>query len=532
MFNLTNLVTEPRKDFVFQNWAKIYTIIPQLYFQPSTVDEITAIVNSAKKEKKSIITVGSGHSPSNICITKDWIINLDNFKKIHSLKEYREFGYADIEVDAGLKIYELSEYLDDKGWAIQNLGSISEQTVAGIISTGTHGSSPYHGLVSSQYVNLTMINGKGEIIFLDSVNNVDIFKAGLLSLGKIGIIIKATIRVIPKFNIQSKEEIITLDDLINKWDTIWTSSEFIRIWWYPYTRKCILWRGEKTDKLITKSKHSWWGTKWGRLFYEFLLWFSVKIYPSSTPYIEKFVFNRQYGYLKNKQIKFDISKSVDGLNMDCLFSQFVDEWACPLNNGPEILRSLDHYILQASDNKDFYVHVPIEVRCSNTTLPNTNISINNDKRNEISQGSIYGNIIRPYLDNTPKDCKYSTLENVTNNQLTLYINVTVYRPFGCNPPIRKWFTLFEETMSAANGKPHWAKNFLGSTRFVTQPIKNDEEYDDFELRGMATMTHKWYGEDLDKFKQIRREQDPDNIFVGNKEWALSSGIIDPEEIDN
>lgn len=518
-----------RKNFIFKNWAGIYSAKPQLYFQPNNVEQVVDIVNTARSEKRTIVTVGSGHSPSDMCITDEWLMNLDELQEIYDFKEYPEQHYADISVGAGMRIYKLNEYLNERGYTIQNLGSISEQSVAGIISTGTHGSSPYHGLVSSQFVNLTIVNGRGEVIFLDPENNPEIFRAAMLSLGKIGIIVGATIRVIPAFNIKSTQEVINFETLLEKWDTLWTSSEFIRCWWYPYTRKCILWRGVKSEEPLTVPRKSWWGNRLGRFIYEALLWVSVNIYPPFTPYVERFVFHEQYGKVETfGSGDVAVESSIDGLSLDCLFSQFVDEWGCPLNNGPEVLRSLDHSIAQAALNKEFYVHVPIEVRCSNTTLPQEPLDYT--KRTNTSPGPVYGNLLRPYLDSTPRHLRYAPLTDVTNSQLTLYINATIYRPFGTNTPIHKWFTLFEDTMGAAGGKPHWAKNFLGATSMAAGPTKAEEQYDDYEMRGMANKIKEWYGEDLLKFQEIRREQDPENVFLANKEWAVRNGIVEADQI--
>jgi len=512
------------KNYTFKNWANIYSIKPQLYFQPSTIDECVEIVKECSRLGKTLTIFGSGHSPSDMCLGENWLLNLD---KLNKVLDFQNHGtYADISVEAGIRIFHLNEYLAQYGFSMQNLGSISEQSVGGIISTGTHGSSPFHGLVSSQYVNLTIINGKGELQFLDSeeCNNPEIFRAALLSLGKIGIIVKATIRTIPEYRIKSTQELIKFETLLERWDEIWTSSEFIRCWWYPYTKKCILWRGSKTSEPISAvPRKSWWGTTIGRYFYECLLWCSVKIYPALTPLVEKFVFTRQYGNVETFGSGGDVAiqSSIDGLNMDCLFSQFVDEWGCPLNNGPEILKSLEDSILKASLSQEFYVHVPIEVRCSNSTLPAEHPDYST--RTSTSAGPVYGNLLKPYLDPTPRHLQYA--EKVTNNQLTLYINATIYRPFGVNTPIYKWFSLFENIFSAGGGKPHWAKNFIGDVSMLPQGVEPKAKYLDYEMRGMASLMEDWYGEDLGKWKEIRKQQDPNGVFLANKDWCVRNGLV-------
>ncbi|SCV02013.1 LAMI_0G15192g1_1 [Lachancea mirantina] len=513
-----------KKGFVFSNWAKIYSSKPELYFQPSSIEEVVALVNAARKENKTLVTVGSGHSPSDLCMTNEWLVNLDKLNRVISMTEHKDKLYADVTVEAGLRIYQFNEYLGKHGYTIQNLGSISEQSVAGIISTGTHGSSPYHGLVSSQYVNLTIVNGKGELVFLDSENQPEVFRAALLSLGQIGIIVRATVRVVPAFKIKSTQEVIRFETLLEEWDNIWASSEFIRCWWYPYSRKCILWRGRRSEETDVIRRGSWWGSFLGRHFYEALLWIAVNIRPSLTPAVERFVFRKQYGSIQNYG-KGDVAvqNSIDALNMDCLFSQFVDEWGCPMVNGIDLLRTLDRSIAQAAKTNEFYVHVPVEVRCSNTTLPDQPIDYSDRTKN--SKGAVFGNTLRPYLDSTPH-LKYKPLEEVTEKQLTLYVNATMYRPFGTNTPIKKWYDVFEQAMSDAGGKPHWAKNFIGSTAFAAGQTKSENEYVDYEMRGMATKFKEWYGDDLIKFQEVRKIQDPEGVFLANKAWAIRNGILD------
>lgn len=523
--NVTDITNIGRKNYVFKNWAGIYSCRPSLYFQPETIEEVVEIVKQARTLGKTVVTVGSGHSPSNMCITSEWLVNLDKLNKVEELIEYPSLNYADISVEAGIRIYQINEWVAKHDYAIQNLGSISEQSVAGIISTGTHGSSQYHGLVSSNIVNLTIVDGKGDVLFLDSNNHPEVFKAALLSLGKIGIIVRATLRVVPAFNLKATEDIIDFETLIERWDSLWTSSEFIRVWWYPYTKKCVLWRANKTQEEPTPPRKSWWGTTLGRFFYESLLWVSVRIYGPLTPYIERFVFNRQYGqHMGLGNGVTTITTSVEGFNMDCLFSQFVNEWACPLVNGPEVLRSLEHSIDQACQHNEFYTHVPVEIRCSNTTLPSH--QLDSSDRTRTSPGPVYGNIERPYLDNTALECRYTDISNVTNSQLTMYINATIYRPFGYNTKISKWYNVFETTMAAAGGKPHWAKNFLGNIDITDGQISASEKHDDFEGIGMGKKFREWYGNNFEDFKKVREQIDPDGVFLSNKDWTLRNGILD------
>lgn len=506
------------------------------------------MVNEARRQGKTIMTVGSGHSPSDLTMTNEWMCNLDKFNKLVLTTEVRgpksdgkgdEVKFVDLKVEAGCRVYELNKLLQDLNLAIQNLGLISDQLVAGLISTGTHGLTQYHGLVSQQVVSIEIMNSAGELVECSSVKNPDIFRAALLSLGKIGIICYVTLRTCPAYTIKSKQEIIKFDTLLDMWDSIWLDLEFIRIWWFPYTDKCVCWRALKLDEPLSAPRPSWYGTWSGRLFYELLLWLSVHVAPWLTPHVERFVFSRQYGTVETIGYgAVAVQHSVDGLNMDCLFSQFVNEWLAPLIEGKEVLTKLKAAIKVAANNGDYYVHAPIEVRCSNVTYTDVPFEENGKpslnppqlwlaKRDRLSTGPIPGNNLRPYLDNSPVR-PYS--DKVTNEQLTLFINATMYRPFHTNVETREWYRIFETVMADAGGKPHWAKNFIGldgdhmtDASLRTQLGYGGEKF--YAMDGFKPVMKDWFGENLVKYNQVRQKMDPDGVFLLGKSWAERNGII-------
>lgn len=510
-----------------RTWAGTFFCKPERYLQPENIDQIKTIVNEARRQKKTIMLTGSGHSPSHLTMTNEWLVNLDKFNKPVEFKPDPSGKFTDVTLEAGIHIYEINSLLAENGLAVQNLGSISDQSIAGIISTGTHGATAYHGLVSQQIVDLTLVVASGELVKCSPRENPDLFRAATLSLGKIGLIAYATIRTVPEYTIHSKQDVIAFDRFVEElWPTFWTSSEYLRVWWFPYTNRCIIWRASKSTKPLSAPRESWYGTTLGRLFYQSLLWIAVNIVPSLTPAIESFVFDKQYGMQETYGIEGGSSEavqgSVEGLNMDCLFSQFVDEWALPLTEGPKVLYQLRDKILEAAKNKEFYVHAPIEVRCSNLTTSGSTEEINPDDYKSTKEGqcgAIPGNNLSPYLNPAPPRPYAPCVEGkVSNENLTLYINATMYRPFGWNSPIDKWFRFFEDTVYAVGGRPHWAKNFLGN-RVVDHATK------DGEMRGLAPQVEGFFGKNLDEWKRVREEYDPEGVFLAGKEWAIVNGLV-------
>ncbi|KAK9460018.1 D-arabinono-1,4-lactone oxidase-domain-containing protein [Lipomyces oligophaga] len=529
---------------VHSTWARTFVCRPSLYLQPKSIDELVDIVNEARISRKTITVVGSGHSPSDITMVSPggWIVNLDNLNSVLSFQpgpssfdDPSKVVYTDVRVEAGIRVYELHAALAAKGLALQNLGSISEQSVAGLISTGTHGSSAFHGPLAQQVVNITLLTASGSLRTISPNEEPLLFRAALLSLGKLGIVTHLTFRVIPSFTIHSVQEIIDFDRLLQDWQSLWTSKEYVRVWWFPYSRKCVLWRAEKSDKSLSKPRFSFYGTWLGRKLYELMLWFAVKIYPPAMPSVERFVFNRQYGSTQTYDttgpaLDEAVQNSVEGLNMDCLFRQFVNEWGVPLRDGIEILQKIDDIVSAASKKREYYVHAPIEVRVSNCSVPDPKLATTlspltiRDANNGV--GAIPGNLVRPLLDYAP-----SILPNpdftkpVSVNDLTLYINATMYRPFGLSPPIGQWYSEFEEIMANYSGRPHWAKNFIGPAGPELTAQEEKKPKADGQMVGIAGVFEKWYGDDGMLFKKLRQDLDPAGVFIGGKDWSVRNGIL-------
>lgn len=455
-------------------WAGTFTCTPQLYIEPCCLSEIKMAVLEAKTRGKTIMMVGSGHSPSKLTMTDEWLMNLDKFNAIVDISRHGE--YTDVTVEAGARLYNLNEQLADKGLAIQNLGSISEQSIAGIFSTGTHGSSYYHGLVSQQLVDITLMCANGELVKCSAESNPDLFRALLVGLGKFGVIVYVTIRTLPAFTLATKQEAIPFETVVNSdlWKTLWTRSEFARVWWFPYSEHCIVWHADKSEHTtMTRRRFSFYETALGRFCYQAMLWVSVKLVPSLTPLIEKWVFKKQY--LEFPQTEVYYERSDRALNMDCLFSQFVNEWGIPLSKGQQVLNELDQVIKEAARTGEFYVHAPMEVRITNT------VDVSN-------KYCVPGNTLRPLLDPT------------CHTEATLYINATMYRPFGFDYSVAKWYNKFEEIMRNAGGRPHWAKNHI------------------------ALSICEWYGADFAKWSQLRQQYDPTGTFLSGREWIRENSV--------
>jgi D-arabinono-1,4-lactone oxidase len=475
-------------NHVQSTWARTFHSTPSLYIQPQSIAEVEKTINLARRCRRRITTVGCGHSPSDITCTSSWLVNLDNLNKILSVDKET----CVVVMQAGIRLFKVGEELDKVGLAMPNLGSINHQSIAGAISTGTHGSTLRHGILSESILSLkiTLANGKTETC--SPTQNEELFRAALISLGALGIIVEITFQAVPAFTLKWKQVVNTDLSMFNSWNKdLWTQTEFVRVWWFPYTRRAVVWTAEHTDEAPVPPPKSYYDAWLGYHIYHNLLYLAQWT-PRILPFVEWFVFGMQYGF-PNGSSTSAIQPSRQALLMNCLYSQYVNEWAIPISKGPEALRRLSSWLnhLTPEDKdyvphgipysaKDLYVHAPVEVRVSDTSKSTTP---------------------RPHLDPTCTD------------GATLYLNATLYRPYDLDPPCRaRYYQGFEYLMRDLGGKPHWAKNFEASTE---------------EIEGM-------YGSQLTEWRRVRGQADPEGMFVGewHRKYVLGEGKRLPlEEVE-
>ena len=423
------------------------------------------------------MVVGSAHSPSDLTLTSAWKMNLDCYADVLALDEERRV----VRVRAGIRLKRLNEWAAERGLTMPNLSCIDDQSIAGCFATGTHGSSIRHGILSEDVVALRIVLGNGADVWCDGGRrNPDLFRAALVSLGALGVVVEVEYRLVAATNIAWTQSVKTLDHVLETWNAgLWTRAEFTRVWWLPYTARAIVWRADKTAEPCRPLERDWCGGAVGYQTYHVLLWLAQYM-PQLVPWIEWFVMGMQHGF-KLDSTASGVEEQRNGLLLNCLYSQFVNEWALPLSRGPEAISRLAAWLHgdeQRSgipfSSKGVYVHCPIEVRVSDTV--------------RTEAGST------PYLD-------YSC-----RTEPTLYLNAIMYRPYGLEPPsTERYYQSFEWLMQDLGGKPHWAKNFLTVGRK--------------ELERM-------YDRDLADWRRVRREVDPEGVFAG--EWLRRNVLEDDE----
>lgn len=182
------------------NWAGSVRRRPSRFEMPASEQAIAALVREAAGAGLAVRVAGTGHSFMPIVATDGLLLSLDNWKGVESYDAGR--GLATVR--AGMKLHDLGEDLLSLGLAMANLGDVDVQSVAGAISTGTHGTGPSLGNLSTHVAGLRLVIADGAVVEVTEEGDPELLCAARVSLGTLGILSTATLRLRPAYRLHEQ----------------------------------------------------------------------------------------------------------------------------------------------------------------------------------------------------------------------------------------------------------------------------------------------------------------------------------------
>jgi len=116
---------------------------------------------------------------------------------------------------------------------MSSVGSISEQTLAGVVTTATHGSGINYGVISTNVMAMSLLLADGSRLTCSRNEHADIFMASICGLGATGIILSVQLEVEPAFKLRELQQSLPFDDVVQNIDKYARSAEHARFWWFP-----------------------------------------------------------------------------------------------------------------------------------------------------------------------------------------------------------------------------------------------------------------------------------------------------------
>jgi L-gulonolactone oxidase len=228
----------------WRNWAGDQRCRPAAVEIPGSIEEISAALARAGVEDRRVRVVGSGHSFSDIALTDGLQLRLDRLKRVLDLD--RSSGL--VRVQAGITIRELSVRLAEHGLALENLGDVDAQTIAGAIATATHGTGAHLRNISAQVAELTLVLADGSTLRCAPDEDADVYRAARVSLGALGVIAEVTLRCVPAFTLRGHDSPQSLTDTLDRFEELALANDHFEFFVFPHTHTALTRTNNRTDQ--------------------------------------------------------------------------------------------------------------------------------------------------------------------------------------------------------------------------------------------------------------------------------------------
>jgi FAD-linked oxidoreductase len=390
----------------WRNWAGDQRCEPVQVAHPGSRDELIEAVARASERGRRVRVAGSGHSFTDIACTEGVMLRLEGLNRLLDLD--RSSGL--VRVEAGIVIGDLAEALDREGLAMENQGDIDRQTLAGAISTATHGTGARFQNLSAQVEAMELVLADGTVKECSPGRDLDGLLAARAGLGALGAIYAVTLRTVPAYTVRRVDRPTPLSETLDGLDALVDGNDHFEFYVFPHTELAILResertelpprpRGKATEYLQEVVLENWAVAAYARM---------GRLLPGRIPPMARFL-SRRIG----RSVKVDRSHRVFASQRRVRFTEM--EYGIPREQGAVAARR----VLEMIERTRMRVSFPIEVRFV-----------------------------------APDD----SLLSPSHERETCYIAVHMYRGSEWEP----YFRAVEEIMDGYEGRPHWGKRHFQS----------------------------------------------------------------------
>ncbi len=395
----------------WRNWGRSASATFADVVTPADEADVSATVVRAAAAGIRIRPLGAGHSFTPIAATSGISLRLDALSGVRAANA--DTGL--VTLGAGTRLRDLPALLGPHGLALQNMGDIDAQTIAGAISTGTHGTGAGFTGLAARVRGLRMVLADGSVVSCSEHERPDLFAAARVGLGAFGVLTEVTVACVPQFLLAADEHPEPLDAVLDGFDEKMAAADHVEFYWFPHTDTALL----KSNRRLPLDAARRPVPKLRSLVDDELLSNGVfaatctlgVVLPAAVPTV-----NRAAAHLVSARSYIDLSHRVFTSPRRVRFREM--EYAIPRAELPDVLREIRLLILR----RGWRVSFPLEIRVA--------------AADDVWLSTAY-----------QRDSAY----------------VAVHRYH--REPFAAYFTAVEEIFGAVAGRPHWGKlHTLGAAR--------------------------------------------------------------------
>ncbi|MEH3032600.1 MAG: FAD-binding protein [Aeromicrobium erythreum] len=223
----------------WRNWGRSVATQPVRLLHPRSTVEVVAAVREAQEDGLPVKPFGAAHSFTAIAATDGVSLRLDRMDRVL----HHDPATGRVRVQAGISLHALNPQLAALGLALPNLGDVDPQSVAGAISTGTHGTGGrLHGIAAA-VVAVQLVLADGSVVEVDEQHPW--FGAVRVSLGALGVITEVTLQCVPAFLLHAREEPMPLPEVLDRLPELVDDNDHFEFYWFPHTEKALVKRNNR-----------------------------------------------------------------------------------------------------------------------------------------------------------------------------------------------------------------------------------------------------------------------------------------------
>jgi L-gulono-1,4-lactone dehydrogenase len=228
----------------WRNWAGDQSCAPAELVRPRDREELAEAIGAAVAGGRKVGIVGSGHSFTEAALTGGTMVDTGSLSGV--IDADPDTGL--VRVGSGTALAELNEELHRLGLAMENLGDIDRQTIAGAISTGTHGTGAKLRNISSQVEALELVLADGSVRELSAAGDPGLLRAARVAIGSLGAISAVTLRCVPAFTLHRVDTPCPREQVLDAFQERADANDHFELFTFPYADSALVLERNRTEE--------------------------------------------------------------------------------------------------------------------------------------------------------------------------------------------------------------------------------------------------------------------------------------------